>query len=397
MSPETDDVSFAVVRRGYDRAQVEASFDKLATELDTAVSARDAARDELRSLARQLDASRTEVQETRATVTSTQAEVERLSAQVSELSTIPSTVDGMSERLQQMVRIAQDDANDMRSRATTNAAQVLTLAQAEADELRERSRTERQAFETERRTAEESLREQLEESRVQLEHLRNDRDGQIARLDAELAQRRALAEKELATEMEERRAAILDELGVQESRRRAEAIRILDVASEEARTHVAEATTQAQRIRAEAQSNVGDAHRELDELRALQHRVSEQLTSVRALLDWTLPRIGVPSEPPVEVRGPDEDLRVLGAEPREAGVPGGRVEPVDLGRAAPVAPTGRDSDESAPAAVPDRSDDRPHVEGSPGSTPEPEKSARPTPIARGAGVGAAAGRNGGPR
>ena len=81
------------------------------------------------------------------------------------------------------------------------------------------------------------------------------------------------------------------ELAALEARHKEEAARILEVANQDARTRLAEATNEAQRIRAESRNDVAAAQRELEELRVLQHQISEQLTSVRALLDWTLPQI----------------------------------------------------------------------------------------------------------
>ncbi|MBV9920109.1 MAG: hypothetical protein JOY78_04525 [Pseudonocardia sp.] len=286
-----DETEFAVVRRGYDRAQVDEQIDVLSTQLRTAVAARESAAAEVEVLARRLEASVGDVQAARSDSAQWRAEADKLRGQVAELSTIPHTVDGMSERLQQMVRIAQDEVNDMRQRATSSAAHVLALAQAEADELRERSEKERHEFETERRSAQESLRSQLEESRTRLEQLRNESDGQRARLDAELADRRAAADEQFAAEMEERRSAMLNELAAQEAARREDAGRILESAAQQARAQLADAGAESQRVRAEARHEVAVAQRELEELRALQHQVSEQLTAVRALLDWTLPQM----------------------------------------------------------------------------------------------------------
>jgi chromosome segregation ATPase len=305
MRAELDDVSFAVVRRGYDRSQVEESVQRRNEQLAAAASARDSALEEVRALNRQLDVSRAETKSTASAMAEVRAELNRLRGHVAELSTIPNTVDGMSERLQQMVRIAQDEVNEMRSRATTNATHVLTLAQAEADELRERSLAERNEFEAERRTAEEALRNQLEESQARLAQLRNDSDGQKARLDAEMAQRRAQAEEEFAVEIDSRRSGLLEELASLEARQRAEAARIVEAASQDARSRVANASSEAQRLQVDARQDVSAAQRELEELRSLQHQVSEQLTSVRALLDWTLPQMGSstmsPSAPPALV------------------------------------------------------------------------------------------------
>jgi cell division septum initiation protein DivIVA len=282
---------FSAARRGYDRTQVDAQLDMLSTRLRRANSARDSAFAQVRALSRKLEAGIGDIQSARAVSKQHRAEAEALHGQVAALSTIPHTVDGMSERLQQMARIAQDEVNDMRRRATTSAAHVLTVAQAEADELRARSEAERHEFETEWQAAQDELRNQLEESRKRLEHLRNESDGQLARLDAELNSRTAATDQQLGVEMQERRSAMLAALAHHETVQREDAGRILASAAQQARAQLAEAGTESQRVRAEARHGVARAQWELDELSALQHQVSAQLTAVRALLDWTLPQM----------------------------------------------------------------------------------------------------------
>ena len=291
MTADLDGLPFAIVRRGFDREQVEDRLGKLLAERDSAQTARQNAVAERERFSRELDVSRGETRAARAELAETRAEVDRLAGQVAELSTIPSTVDGMSDRLQQMVRVAQDEVNDMRSRATRGAAQILSMAQAEADELRESSRGERRTFEAEQRSAQEELHARLEESRTQLAALREEADGQRARLDAELADRRAHDEQALGAELADRREIMLADLATQERRQREEAQRIVDAASARARALVAEAAAETDRARSQTREQVVRANDELEQLRALQHQVAEQLAGVRSLLDWTLPRI----------------------------------------------------------------------------------------------------------
>jgi hypothetical protein len=298
MTADLDGLPFAIVRRGFDRAQVEDRLSKLLAERDSAHTARQNAVAERERISRELDVSRGETRAARAELAETRAEVDRLAGQVAELSTIPSTVDGMSDRLQQMVRVAQDEVNDMRARATRGAAQILSMAQAEADELRESSRAERRTFEAEQRSAQEELRARLEESRSQLAALREESDGARARLDAEMAERRAHDEQALAAELADRREIMLADLATQERRQREEAQRIVDAASARARALVAEAAAESDRTRSQMREQVGRANEELEQLRALQHQVAEQLAGVRSLLDWTLPRINPPTGAP---------------------------------------------------------------------------------------------------
>src|SRR3954453_20920860 len=168
MTADLDGLPFAIVRRGFDRAQVEERLSKLLSERDSAHTARQNAVADRERISRELDVSRGETRAARSELAETRAEVDRLAGQVAELSTIPNTVDGMSDRLQQMVRVAQDEVNDMRSRATRGAAQILSMAQAEADELLDNSRQERRQFESEQHQAQDELRVRLEESRMRL-------------------------------------------------------------------------------------------------------------------------------------------------------------------------------------------------------------------------------------
>jgi cell division septum initiation protein DivIVA len=299
MTADLDGLPFSVVRRGFDRAQVEERLGKLLAERDAAHAARQSALADLDRLSRELDVSRGETRAARTELAESRSEVERLTAHVAELSTIPSTVDGMSDRLQQMVRVAQDEVNDMRARATRGAAQILSMAQAEADELVDGSRQQRREFEAEQHQAQDELRVRLEESRTRLAQMREEADGQRARLDAELAERRSREEQSLASDIAERRDVLMTELGAQEKRQREEAQRIVDAASNEARAVLAEAAAEAERSRTQLRDHVSRGQEELEHLRALQHQIAEQLTGVRSLLDWTLPRVTAPAPTPM--------------------------------------------------------------------------------------------------
>jgi chromosome segregation ATPase len=402
MTAELDDATFSVVRRGYDRAQVDDRLSRLHAELDAAAAGRNAAVEDIRTLTRQRDASRNEVQAARSSNQEARAELERLRAQVAELSIIPHTVDGMSERLQKMVRIAQDEVNDMRSRATASAAQVLTMAQAEADELRERSVSERREFEEERRAAEESLRAQLDETQTRLDQLRHDSDGQMARLDAELADRRSRAEQGLAADIEQQRTTMQQELAALEARHKEEAARILEVANQDARTRLAEATNDAQRVRAESRNDVAAAQRELEELRVLQHQISEQLTSVRALLDWTLPQISAGARGPESGQrpgpGPAGTVIIPSQQASQSERTAPRADRSDEKVSEPEAADRHGTDAAAEATAPTPAAGTPVVEapatsGSAGQgngdLPSPE---RPTPVARHSRITAPSGR-----
>lgn len=366
MTADLDGLPFTVVRRGFDRAQVEERLGKLLAERDAAHAARQSALADLERLSRELEVSRGETRAARTELAENQARAERLSAQVAELSTIPSSVDGMSDRLQQMVRVAQDEVNDMRARATRGAAQILSMAQAEADELLENSRQERRQFESEQHQAQDELRVRLEESRTRLAQMREEADGQRARLDAELADRRGREEQALASDIAERRDVLMTELGAQERRQREEAQRIVDGASAQARALLAEAAAEGERSRSQLRDQVNRAQEELDQLRALQHQVAEQLTGVRSLLDWTLPRVTSSGAP---LAGLPQAASVPGPGPVAAMPPASVTLPVHPSDDLPPVYAETFDDVSSP--VDDRDDDVRVDDVEPEEEPEP--------------------------
>ena len=361
MTADLDGLPFAIVRRGFDRAQVEERLSKLLSERDSAHTARQNAVADRERISRELDVSRGETRAARSELAETRAEVDRLAGQVAELSTIPNTVDGMSDRLQQMVRVAQDEVNDMRARATRGAAQILSMAQAEADELRESSRQERRTFEAEQRSAQDELHARLEET----PHAAGGRcarrpTAQRARLDAELAERRARDEQTLAAELADRREVMLADLASQEKRQREEAQRIVDAASTRARALVADAAADTDRARSHAREQVVRANEELEQLRALQHQVAEQLAGVRqpAGLDAAADqpggrpgaRRGHGRVPPRRDAGPVPDGVADAVVPRAAGRDGAGGRRPGRPRRAPVLDDDRDAPEYGSAA-----------------------------------------------
>src|ERR671926_575784 len=123
---------FDVVRRGYDRGQVEEHLDRVEADLRILTADRDAAVGQASELARALDRTR--------------AHVEELRSQIDRLAAPPDTMEGLSERLQRMLRLAQDEAREMREEAGQAAQRV----REDADEYARRVR--READEHARRT-----------------------------------------------------------------------------------------------------------------------------------------------------------------------------------------------------------------------------------------------------
>ena len=167
---------FDVVRRGYDRGQVEEHLDRVEADLRILTADRDAAVAQASELARALDRTRSHVEELR-------AQIDRLAAP-------PDSMEGLSERLQRMLRLAQDEAREMRS----SAEQAARRTREEADERARRTveeaddharRTVTEADEHARRTvdeADEQARGMLDEARRQAHEMHEAAEADAAQV-----------------------------------------------------------------------------------------------------------------------------------------------------------------------------------------------------------------------
>ena len=102
VAPPSDGV-FTVGRRGYDPHQVDAHLRRLDAEIRILVADRDAAVDQAAQLGRDLEEAR--------------LRADRLRTQVRTMAARPSDVQGMSERMRTMLRLAEDEVADMLRRA----------------------------------------------------------------------------------------------------------------------------------------------------------------------------------------------------------------------------------------------------------------------------------------
>lgn len=298
---------FDVVRRGYDRGQVEEHLDRVEADLRILTADRDAAVAQAAELARALDHHR--------------AYVEDLRAQVDRLAAPPDTMEGLSERLQRMLRLTQDETRAMRehaegaarrtreeadeharrtvagadehARTTSSEAEDRahhTIAQADAqaratlDEARRQAREMHERAEAEadevrtrfdaglvenerRREAMESEhRELMEGARTEAARIRRDAEQERDRLDSESRDSREQVENDFAVAMSGRRQEAMRSLEADEQASRERAERTVREAADEGRRRIREA----------------DA--EVAELRRLRARVSQQLATLRAAL-----------------------------------------------------------------------------------------------------------------
>ena len=127
VAPPSDGV-FAVGRRGYDPQQVDAHLRRLDAEIRILVADRDAAVDQAAQLGRDLEEAR--------------LRADRLRTQVRTMAARPSDVQGMSERMRTMLRLAEDEVADMLRRADEEVARRLADADRTAEQVTGAARRE---------------------------------------------------------------------------------------------------------------------------------------------------------------------------------------------------------------------------------------------------------------
>ena len=146
---------FEVVRRGYDQEQVEAHLRRLDAEMRILATDRDAAVDQSAQLTRELDDSR--------------ARAERLRAQVRTLVSPQQSVQGMSERMRSMLRMAEDEVAEMLQRADNEVTKSLHDAEQKAAGIVEDARAEADAIRMQSKADAEAAEEQDTRRRAELE------------------------------------------------------------------------------------------------------------------------------------------------------------------------------------------------------------------------------------
>ncbi len=298
------DTGFEVVRKGYDQAQVEAHLRRLDAEMRILATDRDAAVDQSGQLARELDDSR--------------ARAERLRAQVRTLVSPQQSVQGMSERMRSMLRMAEDEVAEMLARAEgevkqrlhdaeQRAATILEEARAAADATRMQIKSDAEASEEQgalRRaeldaearahherlvTTGEAAEREIAEARARLDADRQEHTESSAAAEAKAEHRRADA----WAESEARRAQVEADFRIAMDQRRKEALSALTaeqrstrIATQEMRDRADEQARHAiEAGRAQAAQIVADAEAAVVRLRAQRQRMVAQLVGSRGDLD----------------------------------------------------------------------------------------------------------------
>jgi chromosome segregation ATPase len=195
---------FDTVRRGgYNRAQVDEHMARLDADLRLLAADRDAAVSQASDLSRQLEAAR--------------ARIESLRGQVDRLSMPPTSLEGLSERLQRMLRLAQDEANDIKARAEAAAVQIRKRAEDETAGLRTRYESLIAEMDTRRIEMETEHRAVLEQAAAEAQRTTAEAVERAQLVDAEAKQRRTKIEEDFEIAMTARRAEAMRTLTEQEA------------------------------------------------------------------------------------------------------------------------------------------------------------------------------------
>ncbi|MGH3904538.1 MAG: chromosome segregation protein [Pseudonocardiaceae bacterium] len=289
--------AFDIVRRGYDRAQVDDRIDELQANLRIVTADSEAGAAQAAELSWQLEAARQELDEARREL--------RL------LSRPPDTVEGLSPRLKRMLRLAQDEATEIKTKAEAAAAERMAEAERNASGLR--TRYEEMIADTKRRRSEmeaehegvitqakqeaaETLaqaKKQAADTVAQAKKQAGETTAQATKQSAEtLARARQLAAK-LNAESAAKRKQVEEDFDITMSARRSEVTRVLaeeEATSKiEAQRRVDEASDVARRVVTDADQRstamINEAAQRVENLRTLRHQVAEQLRSVSATID----------------------------------------------------------------------------------------------------------------
>jgi DivIVA domain-containing protein len=288
VAPRSDG-GFTVGRRGYDPQQVDAHLRRVDAEIRILVADRDAAVDQATQLGRELEEAR--------------LRADRLRTQVRTMAGRPSDVQGMSERMRTMLRLAEDEVADMLQKADTEVARRLAEAKASVDRIvsgaaqeaadirtAAQADVERASTEAARHRAETDAACSADRDALAAERAATAEAIAIAteRAERERAQawseseaRRTTVEEDFALAMDQRRAEALAAVHAERARTAEWVRRSREETAQQARAQLSAAEETARRIIAAAQARA----KELEDLRTW---MAVQLQGTRAQLGEAL-------------------------------------------------------------------------------------------------------------
>ncbi|GAA2774697.1 cellulose-binding protein [Saccharopolyspora taberi] len=215
---------FDTVWYGFRRSQVKFYLQQTEAEVRMLTEDRDSALSQVADLAAELDQAR--------------AEIEALRAQLDEVCRTPVTEQGLSDRMRRMVRLATDEANEVRAAAQAAAEHEWARSEQAAAELRARYENLVAEADQWRRQAEQQRNESLARTRDDIQRMGREAEQHRRRLDTEAEERRTQIEKDFEISMAARREEEMRVLAEREQASRAEAQRRVREATAEAQRRI---------------------------------------------------------------------------------------------------------------------------------------------------------------
>jgi cell division septum initiation protein DivIVA len=249
--------SFDVTMRGYDRHQVAETIERLEADIRVALADRDAAMARSTDLAGQLSAMHGEIDQLR-----------RKAASAG-----PTTFENMSERISHMLRLAEEEAAEIRQAATQEAQALREQTAAEERAMLERHAAGQAEAERVLAEARQNAEQIASKAQIRADELVAKAQEKVARLDAESQARRAKVEEDFELSQRARRT---EAARLEEERDRA--------STEAARQRVAAAEKQAAQM-------VGEAEAAAQAIRTVRDELTGRLLEARRLLG-SLPDLG---------------------------------------------------------------------------------------------------------
>jgi chromosome segregation ATPase len=250
--------------RGYDRDQVNDFFRRFDAEMRVIAADRDAATANARELADNLEMARDEI--------------EALRREVNKLSVPPTTVQGMSERVSSMLRLASDEASEIRARSEAEAAETLSIARQEAEQHRQDIARQTQEMRDRRDAMNAEHEATMSAAHDEAARIVAEAKAQAEELDARSQSNRERIQEDFDLTMAARRKEALEQAQHLEATSKAEAKERLDTAR-------AEAESTRQRAASAATERVTRAQEVTEQIRTLRARMLAQLAEVRSQLD----------------------------------------------------------------------------------------------------------------
>ena len=262
--------SFDVTMRGYDRHQVAETIERLEADIRVALADRDAAMARAGELAGQLSAMHGEIDQLR-----------RKAASAG-----PTTFENMSERISHMLRLAEEEAAEIRRAAAQEAQELRAQTAAEERALLERHAAGQAEVERVLAEARHNAEQIATKAQIRADELVTKAQEKVARLDAESQARRAKVEEDFELTQRARRT---EAARLEEERDRASA--------EAARQRVAAAEQHAAQM-------VGEAEAAAQAIRSVRDELTGRLLEARRLLG-SLPDLGDRPAEPARRRPPE--------------------------------------------------------------------------------------------